>query len=1090
MIRLCRSNRTEALADALAEIVATPLAPVPGEAMALPPEHLVVQSRGMAQWVQLALAERHGVAAHLKVWQPRELVEHVLATTTGAKVAPEWARERLTWKLLGLLPQLRHEAGFEPLRTWLEPVGEVGRTWQLAERIAHVFDQYAVYRPELVLGWSRGEGDTWQPKLWRRLEALLGRGHLTGVAASPALAEPGALPARVLLFGLTSLPPLFLDVLGRLGEVSEVHLFQLSPSQEYWAEISSRRERIRALRGRTPDHGPEAEALLHLEEGHPLLAALGRVGRDLQYLLEARFDYVEDGVDRYVEPEGHGVLHTLQRQILHLQGAPDAERLPLPPEDGSFRVIGCHSPAREVEVLRDELLGLLRTVPGLRPRHIVVLMPDIAVHGPLIDAVFGVDPQDPGWIPYAVADRPVASGNEVAQGLLALLDRVGTRLAAPEVLDLLSLGAVRRRFHITEGDLPGLDTLVAESGIRWGANAAHREREDQPPIEAFTWRLGLDRLVLGHATSVALPQGGLVPWTDAEGEAARLVGLLVHFAEHTLGWIARLEAPRPAAAWAADLTELVGAWFAPEEERADDARRVREVLAAFAAEAEAAGFTEAVPLAVVRNRLDAALLQERRQGAFLRGGVTFCEMLPMRSIPARVVVLLGLSDQAFPRADGGVGFDLVRAHPRRGDRSKRDDDRYLVLEALLAARDAVRFTYVSRSVKDNEPLPPSVVLSDVLDALDAAFVPPEGLGAAREALTVEHPLQPFSTRYVVASSEALTTWDPAARAGARALLAPPLPEVRFLEGPIPPAQPPEEVDLGQLVRFLRDPVTWFLEQRLGVGRVQEEEGLAAREPLSLDALEESQLGARVLALRRQDLKWAEVSEIVRGEGLLPLGHLGNPVLGKVSERVDRLLRSAAPSLAQPMRAPVVVDLELEGLRVTGRVDELRAEARVTVRYVAISWKTGRHRIDPWVRHLALQVAEGPVRTTHVYGIDDEDDRIGPVFSLGPIPADQARELLGGLVSLYRLGHAQPLPFHPDLAWDWLRAHEQKGPIALDLARRLLARQAELNPVVGTAWSRLVGGEAGIVDEGPLSFGGLSRSILGPLRLHLRNPGQL
>lgn len=1052
MIVVHRSHRTEALADAYAGVLDAP----GGDPFA--PEPLVVQSRGMAQWLQLALVARHGVVANLRVLQPRELIDEAVASLRpieGDPAAP-WRREAIAWRLFRLLPDVVGDARFAVPASWLV-AGAGGddaatRRWQLAGRIAHAFDQYLVYRPDLVAGWSAGlEPDDWQASLWRRLEAEAGRGHLVGRLARPATGAGPAWP-RLALFGISSLPPLYLDVLHELGQHLDVHLFLLAPSAEFFGDVVGARERSRALRGR----GPDAAEALHLAEGHPLLAALGRVGRDFQNLVEERLPERHEPGPVFAPSGSPSVLGRLQDDLLLLR-APAGD-VPLP-HDATFRVLGCHSPAREVEVVRDELLALLRDVPGLEPRDVVVLVPDITVHGPLVDAVFGVDPSDPAWIPYSVADRPVASGSEVVKALLAMLGLVGTRAAAPDVLELLAYRAVRARFGLEEDDLAAVEAVVAGAGARWGLDAAHRAASGQPEVDGFTWRFALDRLVLGHATGADVVLGGRAPLAHVEGDAVRLVTALLAFTDVVLGALRDLAAPRPAAAWAATLGALVDATFGGDDDAVEDVRRVHAVLVAFATDAADAGVDEAVPLDVVRDRIEVELGGERRHGAFLRGGVTFCEMLPMRSIPARVVVLMGLSDGVFPRADAVVGFDRVAAAPRRGDRSKRDDDRYLVLEALVAARDAIRFTYVSRSVKDNESLPPSVVLADVLDAVDATFARlPDGR-LPREALFVEHPLQPFSVRYVESppdapAAEALVTFDAAADAGARRLLRPSDPEPPFLTCPIPPDRTPTEIDLRQLDTFFKDSVAWFLHERLGVARPADVAVLPAREPLGLDGLEAWGVGDRLLRLRRQGLPWAACVERLHAEGLVPLGVLAGPALGVACTRVDHLLRKAGGHLAEPALPPVVVEAEVGAVRVVGRLDDVRAGVRVEVRYRSLRTGAVAPRLQAWIRHLALQLGPDGPRATEVYGYGD-DNAVSVRFP--ELDPGRAHELLSALVELYLHGHATPLRFTPDLGAALLKGGARD-------ARRHLEELAHKRPEAVAPWDRLLGGTAWLDDS--------------------------
>ena len=1113
-----RSNRVERLADALAESLREGGDPFAHEAV-------VVQSRGMAQWLSVALARRLGVVAHIRWWRPRAFVEHMMDVSLGRTDAdpPAWSRERTAWTLMRLLPELIDAPVFAPLQVWLRGAPEgpraVARRWQLCHRIAYIFDQYAVYRPEDVAVWSAAgvagphvEGaDAWQPVLWRALEEALGPHHVAAraqacLASGPPPVGPGGLPARAFVFGLTTVPPLYLHLLHHAAQAAPVHLFQLSPSDQWWADIRSKREQRQILRGRDPDFGPDAEASMHLSEGHPMLASLGRVGREFQLLLEDGPDYTEPHANLYEVPQGSSMLATLQRDVLEVRArALDLatgvdERVPMAADDRSVMVLGCHSPAREVEVLRDELLKRLHADPTLRPRDIVVLTPDISIYGPLVDAVFGVS-EGEVHVPYTLADRPVVSGNEVARSLLDLLGLVGSRLAAPDVVDLLAHGPVRRRFGFTEVDVASVEALVSEAGVRWGRDAAHRTAFEQPGTDLYTWRFGLDRLLLGHAVDDARPVQGRIPVTSIEGDAADLVGRLAEYIDTVLRELDALAVPRTMGAWRDHLLGLLGRLHGDDEDAADEVQRLRDGLMALATHADEAAFDDAVPLAIVQDLLTSSLLEERKAGAFLRRGITFCEMLPMRSIPARIVVMLGLSDGVFPRSDSRLGFDLVAKHRRTGDRSKRDDDRYLVLEALLSARDGLIATYVSHSVQDNKPLPPSVVLADLLDTLDATFLPPAGVPRhlatrARDAVVVHHPLQPFSSRYVTEAAPgelashvrrvALFTYDRGAFEGAKALAEPKRDAPPFVSMPLPPAEPVTEVNLDDLVRFVEDPVMWFLHTRLRVGRPADVVVLADREPLSIEAgLESWGLGQRMLDLKLEGLSWEACREVLEGEARLPLGQLAGPALAQAARRVQGILKAAHRRLDEPLHPPTVVEATFGDVRFTGRLDGLRSEAAVVLQYSSAPRGGGRHRMRAWVRHLALQLTPGPLpHVTELYARDG--DAGGRALRYSPMDPREARARLGELVDAMVLGHASPLPFLPDAAWVFLR--EVRTGTGRDQSLRRAASEArafwKLREESGGVWARLVGGDNALSDAiAPKDFAAWSEALMGPIYEH-------
>jgi exodeoxyribonuclease V gamma subunit len=987
-LHLHRSNRTERLVDALVEVLAAPTDdPFAGDAV-------VVHSKGLERWLQHQLAERLGICAHVAFPFPQELVAQVTPT-------PPWTREALEWALLAALPTALGDPALTPLRAWLAADPHAGdrRRIELCRQLAALFDRYAWYRPELVATWADPGADPgWEPVLWRAVEALR--------PARPPPA-PAALPHRLVFFSVGTLPPATVRVLADLAREREVHVLLLAPSVAFSAALHARRGAWVTLgRMPTPDE-------LGVEPRHPLLASLGTLTRDFQVSLEAA---APTTTDRFEEPATTTVLGALQADLLHDRWPPTPSALA--PDDHSLRFHAAHGPARQVQVLRDQLLWLLDTVPGLEPRDIVVMAPDLEAFAPLVQATFSDGAQDwsratshPGGlprIPFRLADRPWERENRVAQVLLKVLALADTRLCASEGLDLAELGPVQRRFGLSPEDLPTLRTWVAESGIRWAADAEHRAAEGQPADDRYTWRFGLDRLLLGAAAADDREWAGQVPLPGFEGRDERAtLGGFVDLAETLLEVRRELDHPRSPSAWRTTLSSVVDRFASVDDDDAWQRRQVEHTLAELAA-APDHGFTGTLD----RSGL-VAWLSERfgvtdpGQG-FLAGGVTFCQLVPMRAIPFRVVCLLGMDDGGFPRTGARLGFDRMALAPRLGDRSVRDDDRALFLEALLSARDHLLVFYTGRDPRDDRSRPPAVPVAELLDVLDASLTTATG-ATPRDALTTHHPLQPFAARAFDGSTPA---WDRRMLAAARTVRDGPRPPPPFLPEPLPATPLPAELPLAELDRFFRAPFQWFFTRRLGAWAPEEEDGVVDREPLDLDrGLDTWALTDHVL---RQGLAGADLRpggvvwrRLLRSASL-PLGMPGEQALLGVLRDVQALLDASADHRAPPPRT-AEVHLGVGGTTLTARLP-IRGERLVKVH---VSNVFGKHRFSAWLTHL-VAAAAGLRCEGHLFGSG------GGHVGWRPVDRCEANALLERLVALFEEGQRLPLMWFPDsaLLWTW------------------------------------------------------------------------
>jgi exodeoxyribonuclease V gamma subunit len=1074
-----RSNRTERLVEVLAEVVARPLADHFAR------ECVVVQGKGMERWLSMELARLLGVWANADFPFPRHLIDRAITAVLGedGSAGTAFEPESLLWSIAELLPAHLDRGEFAPIRNYLAEDVDGLKRIQLAERIADTFDHYVIYRPTMVLAWEAGEKRDWQDVLWRALVARHGSVHLAARARRflDALTHEtrvgNGFPKRISLFGISTLPPLYVHLLEALSQQVETHLFVLSPSREYWAEIRSKRDVIREL-SRRQAGAVDAEEALHLEEGHPLLASLGRVGRDFQQVLEDATHYDESERDLYEDPAAGNMLATLQSDILNLRhrGQPpfrpplvrgdergvydrsecslagEARELSL--DDDSISIHSCHSPMREVEVLHDRLLALFDKDPNLEPRDVVVMTPEIDRYAPFVEAVFGQRTGTSPRIPYCIADRSVRATSSVLDAFAQLIDVIGGRFSVSSVLDLLGLEVIRDRFRISAEEVETLREWTAETGIRWGIDAEHRASVGQPPLVQNTWRFGLDRLLLGYAMPgrERTLYADVLPYDDVEGTNADLLGRLAEFCATLFRFHSLLAEARPPAAWRDSLSEFLEAMIVNTGPMARERQQIRLALASVAESARVGGFAGNVGSDAIRTLLDGYLQRRYSARGFLSGGVTFCELVPMRTIPFRVVCLMGLNDGAFPRTRRPLGFDLIAHRPTIGDRSQREDDRYLFLESILSARDKLLITYVGQSIRDNAEMPPSVVVSELLDAVEETFpllVSDErgsdrvGQALGRESrgvssLVLYHPLQPFSPRYFQEQGDSrVFSYSASSLAGARRLLTERQKAPPFVAAPIPlDAQEPRSVTLEELVRFFQSPAREFLRRRIDLYLEQDEAPLDDREPADLSGLERWAVGEALLsrALQGEDLQAA--FESVRGTGRLPLGVPGKCVYDRMITEVAALKERAQALRSGPELDALEVDVEVDGTRITGLLRNLWNVGQVRCQYARIS---ARWELGMWIRHVVLNC-------TTLVDIPRETVLVGrPTKGSGAAmvsfrPPDDPKAVLTELLRLYWLGHQQPLPLFPETSRAYAeaiaKAGEEEGrQKAIESARR-------------------------------------------------------
>ena len=1134
-------NHSEALRDVLITwMAAHPLSPLENEV-------ILVQSNGINQWLKLALARDAddggcGIAAALDIKLPARFFWQVYRAVLGKEQVPEsspFDRPLLTWRLIRLLPQLLTEPVFAPLARFLKDDGDMRKLHQLAQRLADLFDQYQVYRADWLEDWGNGldvlrtsrkgseplpENLLWQPQLWRALLADVPENqrntsraalHQRFLHHAQTLSEhqrPAGLPARLVVFGISSLPQQSLEVLAVLGRWTHIFMCVHNPCEHDWSDIIADKDLLRAERMRQ-QRKPGMPPVMNDDElhqhAHPLLAAWGKQGRDYIGLLNEYDNHesyasqlapVIPRIDLFTSNGTDTLLHQLQEDILQLRPLAETRGYwpPLNAQDDSLRFYITHSAQREVEVLHDRLLAALAADPTLRPRDIIVMVPDINGYAPHIQAVFGLTARsDPRYIPFTVADQGPRQNNSLLGALERLLNLPQSRFAVSDLLDLLDVPSVRQRFAIEEEQLPLLHRWIRAANVRWGLHAEQRQSLELPlSPEQNSWFFGLQRMLLGYAVGSGEAWGNIEPLDEIGGLDAALIGPLSHLLSCLDETWRQLREPAAPQVWGERLRAILSQYFAQDDEGEDGFILVRlhTELDTWLEACESVDLQAELPLSVVRDHWLAQFDQSGLTQPFFGGAVTFATLMPMRAIPFRHVYLLGMNDGDYPRNRVPMDFDLMGRDYRPGDRSRREDDRYLFLEALLSARERLHISWVGRSIHDNTERPPSVLVAQLRDHLAAGWTLSSG-DEVLPALTVEHRLQPFNRDYFVKDS-ALFSYAHEWRAGLEAEAA------DVAAQPLQPVAQEGALTLRQLSDFLSDPVRSFFRQRLNIYFEREDPGSEDQEPFDVNALENWRLQDELIraqkwaleaGVSRQDVLRQQLERIERRGELAP-GEFARVLSEDLAEPMEQLFASYQQVLDAWPQALGNESLSVDtgGVSFSDWLGDLRASeggerARVVLESGGLMTKERSYRFDKllpyWVAHLAGHLGGQPMHSIIV-------SKNGTA-ELPPLEISQAEALWQTLVETWQQGQLRPLPLAVKTAFVWLKkdGNEQSAP---DSDAWFAARDAyenhdpankkfgerDSNPYLARAWPDF----ATLWSDG--EFAVLADLLLAPLKNHL------
>ncbi len=1110
MFRLTLSNRFEFLLEHLLERLASE------NCSPLTAQQVIIPSAAVRRRVELAGADRHGIFAHIDFSYLGQWLWTQIGRLVDVQDVSPFSPALLTWRVFEILGDASFTGEYARLAGYLRNADPVMRL-DLAERSAQLIEHYITYRPQWLAAWSDGKragipalgaagaaDELWQAALWRRITGELGTGRQHPAAVFfQRIAQLGAdapaqagLPAQVSIFCLSTLPPLYLDILRQLSRWIDIQAYTLNPCREYWFEIVDRK-RLSYLAARARD--------AHHEVGNALLAAWGKQTQAQIDLLLSDAGAIVEEDSLFLPAAGQHLLARVQNAILDLDElAPGS--ITLAADDRSIEVHVCHSPTRELEVLHDQLLAALAGADPVTPDQILVLLPDLPAAAPLIDAVFGTAPAE-RRIPYQITGLPQIRINPIARVLDLLLAICSSRFTASAVFDLLQQPPVAARFALGNDELECVRDWIHDAGIRWGLDAGSRSSEDLPPTDRNSFADGMHRLFLAYALGDELQArntviaGRIAAGNPAGGDAATL-GRAWRFLEALREQRDEWSQTRDASAWQRSLGDALDRFTRADDDLVDDLRALQATIGELHHNMLRGGSRSPLPLAVVHRALT-ALLDDPSRGGVPGGGITFASLSSLRALPYRMVCVLGMSDGAFPSVNPQAEFDLMALRPQPGDRQRRLDERNLFLDLLLAARQRLYLSYSGRNIRDNSIIPASVLLAELLDYVTTACAQdpadPASVRAVRRRLTVEHPLQAFSPDYFLddgdvrrrsfnaeycqALRNALTT--PAA------LPAQPWSEdpdsddesfrdpspVFFTQALVPPAAEWRQVNFDQLLQFFSNPCRTLLVRRLNVALTVAAQELQDDEPFLPDYPGRQAFCRRLLPSVLAGAAESELLHLGLAGNEFPAGPLGERL---IAEEVTQL-RSFAAALGRQLAAATLPAVQghfdyplADGTwQLSGVFGDLRPDGLLRYRYDdvrATDYLTG------WINHLFLcAVAPAGVQRQTTWHSRDGS------YRLAPCEPEAARAHLGRLMEFYRRGLSAPLHFFPKSAWAYVK---HRNSLAEARARWTNNRNPAWGEAADPAYRLALRGLADPLDG---DFEHCASTILGPMLDYLEDP---
>ncbi|MDM7860480.1 exodeoxyribonuclease V subunit gamma [Alteromonas sp. ASW11-36] len=996
VLRLYPSNKLEHLAELLGAVMRSHQA---SSAVSNPlaPTTILVESLGMQHWLNMTLATQQGVAMNFTFPMPTRFMWNTAREVLGDNTVPQqspYKREVLVWRIYALLSanECINHPDMAPVKQYLSQLvnrnGTVNQAeiFEFCRSIADVFEQYMLYRPDWLANWEQGKNrDTklegraesiWQAHLWRQLHlqqpdhpASL---HQRAVEALQRCdSHQLSVPEHVYVFALNTMAPQLVEFLNAVAQHREIHIFHLNPCVNYWGDILTHKQRARA---------EQLATWVDQEVNNPLLANLGQQGRDLFNLLQQQQTFEISAFDAPL-PEAQQSIAS-ENLLQHVQqaifaGEENATEFICASPDESIVIAEGHNAIRELQGLHDFLLARFEQDPELKPQDVLVMCPAIENYSPYIASVFaqrGKGHHTP-VIPFSIADRaPLDSVPEIA-AFLSLLHLPDSRFQVSIIVEYLRLEVVREHFELSSDDLQLITQWLKSANVRWGLDSEHQQQvlaghADQiiagganDSTGRYSWQWGLKRLLIGlaHVDQMTLVQDvATVP--DVEGQQARALGQLCLIVERLQQHRALLTKSRTIAQWQSYLHELKLSVFGSLQQQTVVASKFDQAIAELIENTELAAFEGEVSLPIIRDALTHSFSMPDAVNQFMTGQVTFCSMLPMRSIPFKIIAMLGMNDGEFPRLSSNFSIDLMQYTPRRiGDRSRRGDDRYLFLEAIISARSALYISYQAKSITDNSERQPSIVLREFCEYLNTHFAAPNRATGETTYVLKHLPLHPFSARHFTSGSDVHSYnqgWLRLAKMvqGNRNGEADDEGDVN--DADIAVVIPKEFTSL-QLANALDDPLKYYANMTLGMYLEDTSPLLEDSEPFTIDALTRYQVLQALVDIGLEKGTEEHIQDFLalqENAGMLPQDTVNQGLVSDFVEEGKRLIESVA---SEPLTLENV-QADVSGIRCHCRVlagtDNSGERPEQVLKFYRVSEFRTVHRIQHRIEQALSAVA--------------------------------------------------------------------------------------------------------------------------------------
>ncbi len=981
-------------------------------------EVIVVQTDGMSSWISLKLAENNKVFSNFDFLSPNKLLFE-LFRIAGIYNSGIYDTNNLKWIIFDILDEQEFKSRFYQVYLYFQ--NDKIKQLQLATKIADLYDQYVIYRPDYIRLWNENKSpeiktylanhEKWQKWIWQKIKEKIGDKAIDKVQMRDALIKKfddenfiskvkSKFP-RISLFGFSLFTLFHIEVfMSALKELVDVDFYLTNPSPEdYWFKDIKDKTRVKIEKS----SGISTEEL-KLAVGNQLLMNQGRTAKDLYNMLfdiDEIFNIMDN--ESYVNPPvKDSLLHTIQNEVYY--NIPNVNRDIIPEKllnDGSITIASNYTEVREVENLYSYLLKQIEE-NNYKLKDIIVQTSDIDLYTPIIKAVFD---NAKVKIPYSIADRSYAGNDNLIGVLKQLLSLQKDEFSSEDILQLLDFGAIRRKFDIS--NIRTIRILVKMANIRHGINGS-----PQNDTVFVSWKYGLERILLGYAMKtdslITLPNRDyeILPLEIAEGDFAKEGLKLKSFVDTLIHFVNKRSRPKFIAEWREYIIDFINQILEISDDSINDLNYIFDKLS-FSDEIIDI-LDEKISYEVFSNAFIDSLYSNNRSSRFISGKITFCSMIPMRSIPYKVVAVLGLNVKTFPRKQTDISFDLIRFEHRKGDRNLKETDKYLFFETLLSAKEKLYLSYIGINIKDNSDLPPSPVLDELIDYISLK----SEVDISSSNVILRHAIDNYDTKYYSDLDSKYYTYLAYGYSKDSVNL-----EKKSENKSIAPIK---YIDFTGLRKFIENPVKWYFTKSLNINYYENSILLPETEIFELDRLEKYKLKSEIIKNKNSQFYPESIKKkMIKGE--LPLKNMASFELESTIEELNPILDYYNNLISGKTPREIEFELPIGENTIRGKIDNIFDNDIIVVNLSSSHFKSlAILKLISWI----CSAKDIPVNNFILLYLKDK--KALTIKEVEKISKEDAFEKLKGIIGYFNKSLDEITPFIPLASYEYLRKVKRKS----------------------------------------------------------------